>query len=92
IIEIENSENRFLTARLVVDFCQQGKVIHNGGDAERIRTQDEESGSARRRRPQDSQDDARLGDVLQGKGRNRDRWTLRERQGESLANRERRAR
>ncbi|WP_334666897.1 hypothetical protein, partial [Klebsiella pneumoniae] len=63
-IEIENSENRFLTARLVVDFCQQGKVIHNGGDAERIRTQDEESGSARRRRPQDSQDDARLGDVL----------------------------
>jgi hypothetical protein len=43
----------FLTARLVVDFCQQGKVIHNGGDAERIRTQDEGSGSARRRRPQD---------------------------------------
>ncbi|WP_218809403.1 hypothetical protein, partial [Klebsiella variicola] len=91
-IKIEKSENVFLTAWLVVDFCQQGKVIHNGGDAERIKTQDEGSGSARRRRPQDSQDDARLGDVSKGKGRNRDRWTLRERQGKSLANRERRAR
>ena len=57
----------------------------------RMRTQDEGSGSARRRRPQDSQDDARLGDVSKGKGRNRDRWTLRERQGKSLANRERRS-
>ncbi|MBP1520449.1 hypothetical protein DZK42_15985 [Enterococcus faecalis] len=58
----------------------------------RMRTQDEGSGSARRRRPQDCQDDARFGNVSKGKGRDRDRWTLRERQGKSLANRERRAR
>ena len=88
----ENSETRFFSVQSVVGFSQNSKVAVKGEDADRIMTQDEESGSARRRRPQDSQDDARLGDVLQGKGRNRDRWTLRERQGESLANRERRAR
>ncbi|MFI7771138.1 hypothetical protein AM503_03125, partial [Klebsiella michiganensis] len=46
----ENSETRFFSVQSVVGFPQTSKVAVKGEDANRIMTQDEESGSARRRR------------------------------------------
>ena len=45
----ENSEIRFFSVQSVVGFPQTSKVVTKGEDANRMMTQDEGSGSARRR-------------------------------------------